>query len=125
MRTFEVTITSCGRDFSYDITTDLNADELEQNARIEAEQSFTTIDAVSVKEIAAMDAVSLKEITITTQDAIDQILDSYELRKQGFKSRQEHLGFCQAIKTLFGADTFENVIVPAVKAEAAKIYPNL
>ncbi len=52
MKTFEVTITSCGRDFGYDITTNLNAEEVEQNARAEAEQIFISIDAVSVKEIA-------------------------------------------------------------------------
>ncbi len=52
MKTFEVTITSCGRDFSYDITTNLNAEEVEQNARTEAEQIFITVDEVSVKEIA-------------------------------------------------------------------------
>lgn len=51
MKNFEVTITSCGRDFGYDITTNLSAEEVEQNARHEAEQIFISVDAVSVKEI--------------------------------------------------------------------------
>lgn len=51
MKTFEVTITSCGRDFSYDITTNLDTEQVEQNARNEAEQIFISVETVSVKEI--------------------------------------------------------------------------
>lgn len=51
MKTFEITITSCGRNFGYDITTNLDAEQVEQNARHEAEQIFISVDSVSVKEI--------------------------------------------------------------------------
>jgi len=64
------------------------------------------------------------EITITAQYAIDKMLDSYELYKKKFRSLDEHLAFCQAIKTLFGDETFNKVICPAAQIEAAKRYHN-
>lgn len=63
------------------------------------------------------------EITITAQSAINKMLDSYGLYKNGFRTLDEHLSFCQAIKALFGDDTFDNVICPAAITEAAKRYP--
>lgn len=41
------------------------------------------------------------DIKITAQDAINKMLDSFELQKKGFRTLDEHLAFCQAIKTLF------------------------
>lgn len=64
------------------------------------------------------------EITITAQHAVEKMLSSYELYKKDFRSLDEHLAFCQAIKTLFGDETFDKVICPAAQIEAAKRYPN-
>ena len=64
------------------------------------------------------------DIKITAQDAINKMLDSFELQKKGFRTLDEHLAFCQAIKTLFGDEIFENTISPAAITEAMKRYPN-
>ncbi len=64
------------------------------------------------------------EITITAQHAVNKMLGSFELYKKGFRTLDEHLAFCQAIKTLFGDDTFENVITLATTKEAMRRYPN-
>lgn len=63
------------------------------------------------------------EITITAQLAIEKLLDSYDLFKQGFKTLDEHLAFCQAIRTLFGEDIYHNVISQEAHKEAMKKYP--
>lgn len=65
-----------------------------------------------------------KNLTVTAQDAINKMLDSFGLHKKGFRTIEEHLAFCQAIKTLFGDEIFENTISPAAIAEAMKRYPN-
>lgn len=58
------------------------------------------------------------EVTISAQHAIEKMLDSYQLYKEGFRTRDEHLQFCSAIRFLFGEEVFENIISPEVQKEA-------
>lgn len=52
MKTYKVTITSCGREFCYDITTYLGKEEVENRARIEAERLFYCVDEVRAEQEA-------------------------------------------------------------------------
>ncbi len=62
------------------------------------------------------------EITITAQVAINKMLDSFGLYKNGFRTLDEHHAFCQAIKVLFGEEVFLTVIAPEAQKEAEKRY---
>lgn len=52
------------------------------------------------------------------------MLASYGLYKKGFRTLDEHLNFCGAIKTLFGDEAFDKVISVEAQKEAMRRYPN-
>ena len=63
------------------------------------------------------------EVTISAQLAIEKMVDSYQLYNDGYKTRDEHLQFCTAIRFLFGEEVFENIISPEVQKEETPIPP--
>lgn len=65
-----------------------------------------------------------KDITINGATAVEMIASSFDLYKKDFKTREEHLMVCQTIRGLFGAEVYDNVLMPEILKEIAKNYPN-
>lgn len=52
--------------------------------------------------------------TVNANQAAEFIVDSYQLYKQDFKSRDEHMAVCTTIRNLFGEKVYTEEIVPEI-----------
>lgn len=59
----------------------------------------------------------MKTITFTTEQIANHIIASYSLVKEGFKTKDEHLNDCRAIRSLVG-DEFYHEAAEIAKSKA-------
>ena len=46
-------------------------------------------------------------IRLTTEQIADKMLSSYRMYKEGFKTEDDHLNFCDAINRFFGNEVYD------------------